>query len=141
MCGQGIRMMWRKQPGPGRSMAMAALLALAAVMISLPVYPTAASSHAHGMSHAHAADATQQAHASQDMNDGSRRGHNGIPAADCEATVTGCCAMAHCQPVLASATLELARVTLKGETWAGTSVRGSGSDPGIILPPPRNVSK
>jgi hypothetical protein len=125
-----ITVMSRAQPISGRSIALAALLALVAVLMSLP--------HDHRVA-AHPATgphATQTAHIGQGISDAPE---HETPAADCEATVTGCCAMVHCQPVLSVTVQELDRVTTQAACRAEHKVRSSGSDPGIILPPPRTV--
>lgn len=129
--------MARRQPKSERSIALAALLALVAVLMSLPHDPWAETPPDTGP------HATQAAHCGQRISDApEHRSHETrhTPRADdCAATVTGCCAMVHCQPVLAVTAHELDRVTVQAARRAGQKVRAFGCDPAIILPPPRNV--
>lgn len=57
--------------------------------------------------------------------------------ADCQLSAIGCCMMTHCHLVISVAAHEMTNVVTSGETRAATPVRGLGSDPGMILPPPR----
>ncbi|MFD1912081.1 hypothetical protein [Halodurantibacterium flavum] len=115
------------------NMAMAAVLALAFAFIWPPA------SFGSPLSYDHAAQAeahTHQAHA--------KRGdqHSLLTVqmeADCDAAAAGCCMMAHCCPGISVGAHEITTVTASDETTAATPVPGLGSDPGVILPPPRRL--
>ena len=114
-------------------MAMAALLALAFAFIWPPANFGSPSSHDHA---AQAEAHTHQAHAKPS-------GQHSFLAvqmdADWGAAATGCCMMAHCCPGISVGAHEVTTVTSSDETTAATPVPGSGSDPGVILPPPRRL--
>lgn len=113
---------------------MVALLVLTVLLISRPEAPWAALHNDAGPF------ATHHVHMAQVMTDTPLQTSHGSPAADCEATLSGCCAMAHCQPVLSVNACEIAVVAAADKIRAATPRPGCGRDPAIILPPPREAS-
>jgi len=114
-------------------MAMAALLALAFAFIWPPAnfgspssYGQAAQAEAHTQ-HADAKPSGQHSFLTVQMD------------ADCDAAAAGCCMMVHCCPGISVGAHEITTVTASDETTAATPVPGLGSDPGVILPPPRRL--
>jgi hypothetical protein len=110
---------------------LAALTTLAVIFVwpplgldsaSSPVYAAVASSHSH---HEYAEEK------------GAQRVLYGMRDEDCRASVTGCCMMIHCHPGISVGPHEMAMVAAIDETATAAAVRGLGSDPGVILPPPR----
>lgn len=122
---EGKMVMSRGLPILRRMMAAAAFLVLAALAISLPAGVEAATHH----------DDVAQAGA-----DHAQHGHTESPETKCEASVSGCCGMVHCQTALSVTGHVFARLVTRSESGAATSVRRVGTDPGIILPPPRKMS-
>jgi hypothetical protein len=115
------------------NLAMAALLALAFAFIWLPASFGSPSSYDHA---AQAKAHTHQAHAKPSDQ------HSRLTVqmdADCDAATLGCCMMAHCCPGISVGAHEITTVTASDETTAATPVPGLGSDPGVILPPPRRL--
>jgi hypothetical protein len=68
---------------------------------------------------------------------GAQRVLHGTRDEDCRASVTGCCMTTHCLPGLLVGPHEMATLAAIDETATAAAVRGLGSDPGVILPPPR----
>lgn len=115
------------------NMAIAALLALAFAFI----WPPANFGSPTPYDHAVQAEAhTQHAH-------GKPSGQHGFLTvqmeADCAAAAAACCMMAHCCPGISVGAHEITTVSASDETTAATPVPGLGSDPGVILPPPRRL--
>ncbi len=115
------------------NMAMAALMTLAFAFI----WPPANSGSPTSSDHAAQAEAhTQHAH---DKPSGQHSFLTVQMEADCEAATLGRCMMAHCCPGISVGAHEIATVSARDETTAATPVPGLGSDPGVILPPPRRL--
>jgi hypothetical protein len=115
------------------NMAMAALLALTFAFIWPPANFGSPSPNDHT---AQAESHTQHAHAKPSDQ------HSILTVqmdADCDAATLGCCMMAHCCPGISVGAHEITTVTASDETTAAAPVRGLGSDPGVILPPPRRL--
>jgi hypothetical protein len=109
----------------------AALMTLAVFLVWAPAGSQAASLMLHaaaGASHVHHV-----------------QGEAGIPqpelhgalSEDCQASANRCCRMAHCHPALSVHALEMIRVATRGETAVAVPGPGAGSEPEVILPPPR----
>ncbi len=124
----------RGLPILGRMMAAAALLALAALAISLPTGVQAATHHPAGLHHTHH-DNPAQAGAEH-----AQHGQTESPGPECDASVSGCCGMVHCQTALSVTGHVFDRILATRESEAANPVRRVGTDPGIILPPPRKMS-
>lgn len=75
-------------------------------------------------------------HAPVDPSDQMRH-HNVQLDADCDASAIGCCMMAHCCPGISVRPQDLAAFVRDDGATAASAVRGTGSDPGVALPPPR----
>lgn len=114
-------------------MGLAALLTLAFILVWPPVVHGSASSDNHGMqagTHGH--------HAHIEQNDQ----HSLLSVktdADCDASAIGCCMMAHCCPGISVGRYDLPFFAGDDVTTAASAVRGTGSDPGMVLPPPRHL--
>lgn len=113
------------------NMAMAALLALAFAFIWPPGNFGSPSPHDHT---AHAEAHTQHA-------DAKPSGQNSFLTvqmdADCAAAAAGCCMMDHCCPAISVGAHEMTKLAASNVTTAAEAVSGLGSDPGVVLPPPR----
>ena len=123
---QELERMWR--------MGLAALLALALVLVWPPVGQGSASPENHlaqSGPHGH--------HAHLEQND-QVRVLNAHLDADCDASAIGCCMMAHCCPGISVAPHDLPVFVCNDEATAASAVRGTGSDPGMVPPPPRRMS-
>ncbi|WP_373489294.1 hypothetical protein [Blastomonas sp.] len=59
--------------------------------------------------------------------------------ADCDASTIGCCVMAHCCPGISVGPDDLPLFTRNDGTTAASADRGTGSDPVMVLPPPRHL--
>lgn len=57
--------------------------------------------------------------------------------ANCHASAFGCCAMAHCHPAISVDPHEMTNISANDDETAAVAEQGLGSDPGVILPPPR----
>ena len=120
---QELEQMWRT--------GLAAFLTLAFVFVSSPVDPSFGSSENHGVKagmhghHAHIEQSDQIRHLDVKSN------------ADCDASAMVCCMMAHCCPGISVGPQELPVSVRDAGATAASSVRGTGSDPGMVLPPPR----
>ena len=113
------------------NLAMAALLALAFAFVWPPANFGSPSSYDHA---AQAEAHTHQAHAKPSDQ------HSLVTVqmdADCDAAALGCCMMAHCCPGISVAPHEMTTMAVCDETTTAAAVWGLGSDPGVILPPPR----
>ena len=114
-------------------MGLAALLTLALVFVWPPVDLGFASPANHGVqagTHGH--------HAHIEQNDQIR--HLSVTlSADCEASAIGCCMMAHCCPGISVGPHDLPVFVGDDGATAASAVRGTGSDPGMVLPPPRQL--
>lgn len=114
-------------------MGLAALLTLALVLFWPPVDPGFASSDHHGVyagthgHHAHAQQNDQILHP------------NVTSDGDCAASAIGCCTTAHCCPGISVGPQELPVIVCDDGATAASAVRGTGSDPGMVLPPPRRM--
>lgn len=110
---------------------LAALLTLAFIVIWPPVdYGSASFSHHAAQTGTHG----QQTHTEQ-------HGLLNIKTdADCDASAIGCCMMAHCYPGISVGPHDMPGFVSDDGTTAASAVRGTGSDPGMVLPPPRNLS-
>lgn len=122
-----------KKSSPIWNMAMAALLALAFAFIWPPAkfgspssYDQAAQAESH-THQAHAKPCDQHSLLTVQMD------------ADCHAATLGCCMMAHCCPAISVGAQVITPVSASDETTAATPPPGLGSDPGVILPPPRRL--
>lgn len=113
-------------------MGLAALLTLAFTFIWSPVHHVSASGYdlaAQAGTHGH--------HAHAEQNDP----HSLLNVkrdAECETTAIGCCMMAHCCPGISVGTHDVPGLVGGNGTTAAPAVRGTGSDPGMVLPPPRH---
>ncbi|WP_143145752.1 hypothetical protein [Devosia enhydra] len=114
-------------------MGLAALLTLALVLVWPPVDHGFASSDHHGVQaemhghHAHAEQSDQVLY------------RNVTSDGDCAASAIGCCMMAHCCPGISVGPQDLPVIVCDDEATAASVVRGTGSDPGMVLPPPRRM--
>ncbi len=121
---QSVRM-WR--------VALSALLMLAVVFVWPPVRSEPESSMVH------TATIASDGHHSHEKQHSPEQDRHGALNDGCQASVTGCCMMTHCHPGISIEPHELAAVTTHDEMTAATTVQGLGSDPGVILPPPRRL--
>jgi hypothetical protein len=114
-------------------MGLAALLTLAFVLVWPPVDPRFASSDDHGV---HAGTHGHHAHAEQS----DQILHRDVTSdGDCAASAIGCCDTAHCCPGIAVGPHDLLLSVRDDGVIAASAVRGTGSDPGMVLPPPRGM--
>lgn len=114
-------------------MRLAALLTLAFVLVWPPVDHGSALTDNHGVqagTHGH------RAHIEQ--NDQIRHLNVKLDA-DCDASAIGCCMMAHCCPGISVGPQDLPVFVRDDGATAASAVRGTGSDPGMVLPPPRRM--
>jgi hypothetical protein len=112
---------------------MAALLALAVVLFWSPHDPASSSPHDYG---------PQSLHQSHDANATLDSPHGVLHVdldADCEASAIGCCVITHCHPEISIDPHAMPAIAAGDETTTAAVVRRLGSDPGIILPPPRRL--
>jgi len=65
--------------------------------------------------------------------------HNVTSDGDCAASAIGCCMMAHCCPGISVGPQDLPVIICDDGSTAASAVRGTGSDPGVLLPPPRGM--
>lgn len=116
------------------NMAMAALLALAFAFVWPPAnlgssspsdYTAQAEPH---IQHAHGKPSGQHSFLTVQMD------------AACAAAAAGCCMMAHCCPAISVGTHVMTGMAVREVTTAAEAVRGLGSDPGVVLPPPRSLA-
>lgn len=115
-------------------MAMAALLALAFAFI----WPPATFGSPSQSDHTAQAEAhTQHAH-------GKPGGQHSFLTvqmdADCATAAADCCMMAHCCPAISVGAHVMTTMAVSDVTTAAEGVRGLGSDPGVVLPPPRRLA-
>ena len=114
-------------------MVLAALLTLAFVFVWPPIDPGFASSGNHGV---HAGTHSHHAHIEQ--NDLIL--HLNVESdADCDALAMGCCMMAHCCPCISVGPHDMPVTVRDDGATAASGVYGTGSDPGMVLPPPRRM--
>lgn len=109
---------------------LAALLTLAFVLIWPPVVAGSASSSNHAAqadTHGHHAHTEQHGLLNIKMD------------ADCGASAIGCCMMVHCCPGLSAGPHDMPGSVSNDSTTAASAVRATGSDPGMVLPPPRRL--
>jgi hypothetical protein len=114
---------------------MVALLALAIVLGWPPVDPGSASPYNNGVqlaAHGH--------HAHTEQNGHHRILHVNLDA-DCDSSAIGCCGMTHCYPGISVDPHDLPLLAGDDGTTAASAVRGTGSDPGMVLPPPRRLPR
>ncbi|WP_209428176.1 hypothetical protein [Pararhodobacter sp. SW119] len=114
-------------------MGLAALLTLAFVLVWPPVDHGSAVSVNDGVqagTHGH--------HANIEENDQIRYLNVQLDA-DCAASAIGCCMMAHCCPGISVGPQDLPLIVCDDGATAASAVRGTGSDPGMVLPPPRRM--
>lgn len=110
---------------------MAALLALTVLFVWPPVEPSSASPDSHGIQVAHHGH-----HPYSKQSDQHRLLHVNLHA-DCDASAMGCCTMMHCCPGVSVSPHDLPLFGGNGETTAASAVHVTGSDPAMVLPPPR----
>lgn len=114
-------------------MGLAALLTLALVLVWPPVDHGSALSDNHGVQaemhghHAHAEQSEQILH-SNAMSDG-----------DCAASTMACCTMAHCCSGISVGQQDLPVTARDNGATAASAVHCTGSDLGVVLPPPRRM--
>ncbi|MDM7459789.1 MAG: hypothetical protein P3W94_010700 [Paracoccus sp. (in: a-proteobacteria)] len=112
---------------------MAALLALAFVLFWPPVV------HGSALSDNHAVQAGLHGqHAPIDPS-GQMRHLKVQLDADCDASEVGCCMMAHCCPGISVGPHVLAVFVRDDGATAASAFYGTGRDPGVMLPPPRDM--
>ena len=114
-------------------MGLAALLTLALVFLWPPVDYGSASSDNHGVQaemHGHHTNAEQSEQVVY---------RNVTSDGDCAASAIGCCMMAHCCPGISVGPQALPVIVCDDGAIAASAVRGTGSDPGMVLPPPRRM--
>lgn len=114
-------------------MGLAALLTLAFVLVWPPVGTERASAEDHVVqSEMH----RNRARMEQD----DQVGHLNVKSnADCGAAAMACCMMAHCCPGISVGPQDLPVIVCEDGATAASAVRGTGSDPGMVLPPPRRM--
>jgi hypothetical protein len=117
-------------------MGLAALLTLAFVLVWPPVHQGFASSDNHGL---HAGTPGHHAHIEQNEQNEQNRHLNLKSDADCDASAMGCCMMAHCCPGISVGPHDLPVSVRDDGATAASAVRGTGSGPGTVLPPPRRM--
>ncbi|SDX70563.1 hypothetical protein SAMN04488238_11626 [Roseicitreum antarcticum] len=113
--------------------ALAVLMTLAVILVWPPLGSEAASSTIHAVfpaSHSH------HTHAGED--DPQRVLHVTLDV-DCQASAIGCCVMNHCHPGISVDLHEMTAFASNDETMVAVALRGSGSEPGVITPPPRRL--
>ena len=114
-------------------MGLAALLTLAFVLVWPLVDHGSALSVDHGVQarmhshHAHIEQSDQTRHLNVQLD------------ADCDTSAIGCCMMAHCCPGISVGPQVLAVFVRDDGATAASAFRGTGSDPGVVLPPPRGM--
>lgn len=109
-------------------MGLAALLTLAFVLVWPPV------DYGSGTAQA----GTHDDHTRAEQN-GQHSLLNVKMGADCDAMAPGCCMMAHCCQGLSVGPHDLPGFAGDDGTTAASAVRGTGSDPGMVPPPPRHM--
>lgn len=70
---------------------------------------------------------------------GSRPAVRGNLDEDCQPASSGCCMMIHCYPGISVEPHKVAAIAVNDKTTTAAATRGLGSDPGVILPPPRGL--
>ena len=112
-------------------MGLAALLTLAFVFVWPPVGTGS------GSAEDHVVQAEMHGnHARMEQDD--QVGHLAVKSnADCDASAMACCMMAHCCPGMSVGPQDLPVIACGDGATAASAVRGTGSDPGMVLPPPR----
>lgn len=123
-----------KMSGRGWRMAIAGWLALAVVLVWSPHAAAAFSPVVHHP------QALQHDPDAADLWSGPPGTLPARPGADCDDPGTGCCVMTHCQPAIAADPHDLPVFAAVGRTMAAGAVRGLGSGPRVVLPPPRGVA-
>lgn len=114
-------------------MGLAALVALALVLVWPPIDIGLASPENHGVqtgAHGH--------HVHAEQNDQHR--NLNVKMDDCDASAIGCCVMAHCCPGNSVGPHDLPVFMGDVEATAASAVRGTGSEPEMVLPPPRHLT-
>lgn len=113
--------------------ALSALLMLAVVFVWPPVGSDPESSMVH------TATTASDSHHSHEKHRSSEQDRHGALNDGCQGSVTGCCMMTHCHPGISVKPHEMAAVTTHDEMTDPAAVQGLGSEPGVILPPPRRL--
>lgn len=121
-----------KQSGGFWAVAIAALMALAMVLAWAPVGREAGAPRVHAAVHA---PVIQHALAAED----DRQAHGSMLHAECGISAMGCCGMGHCLSGIAVEPLETTGHAARDEARVAATVQASGSEPGLILPPPRRT--
>lgn len=111
-----------------------ALLALALIIFWPPVHYGSASPGAHAMFSAEA----PVHHPLSDQHDPPSLFSVKLDGA-CDAAAAGCCMMAHCCQGIAIAQPDLPLFAGNEGRKAAPATRGAGSDPALVLPPPRTL--
>ncbi|WP_141703023.1 hypothetical protein [Cereibacter johrii] len=114
-------------------MGLTALLTLAFVLVWPPAGHGSASSDNRGVQaeiHGHRVDAEQNDPALY---------CNVTSDGDCAASAISCCMMAHCCPGISVEPQDLPVVVWDDGAIVPAVVLGKGSNPGVVLPPPRRV--
>ena len=113
--------------------ARTALFAFAVLFVWSPFDAGAASPYDQGVQ---SSPQIHQTHAAQNGQDGTSQVSH---YACCDAPSVGCCVMMLCHPALSVDAHRLPIVAADDATAAATELLGLGSDPEVILPPPRSV--
>lgn len=130
----GLRFLGGRFPGwtkidekSGRmwSMSLAVFLTLAVIFMWLPV------------NHGSASPCIHAAQTGTELNDA--HGRINVTAADCAVCANGCCQMAHCCLGISVGPQGLPMFVGDDGTTPASAVRGTGDDPGMVLPPPRSL--
>lgn len=114
-------------------MRLAALLTLAFVL----VWPSV--DHGSALTDNHGVQAGTHGHRAHIEQNDQIRHLNVKLDADCDASAIGCCMMAHCCPGISVEPQDLPVFVRDDGATAASAVRGTGSDPGMVLPPPRRM--
>lgn len=111
---------------------LAALMTLAVVLVWPPEGAESASS-------VHAAVTPSHSHHGHAEKKAPQQVRHSTLDEDCPVSAIGCCMMTHCHPGISVDPHQMNTMAVSDETAASAAVRGLGSDPGVILPPPRRV--
>lgn len=114
--------------------AVAALLAVALVFV-VPFAHHRGSASPHGMG----MQLASHSHEAQTEQDGRPQGYHVALHADCDASATVCCCVTHCHQGLTVAPHEIAFIAYDKVRDAAAGIRVSGSEPRVLLPPPRRL--
>ncbi|QBJ22884.1 hypothetical protein [Haematobacter massiliensis] len=114
-------------------MGLAALLTLAFVLVWPPVYTGSASAEDHVVQ-------TEMHGNHPRMEQDDQVGYLNVKSnADCDASAMACCTMAHCCPGISVGPQDLPVSARDNGATAASAVYCTGSDPGMVLPPPRRL--